>query len=179
MKKTVAILLTLLMLAALLAACAKTEQPAGTQAPETKAPETEAVPEGVYVAFNGVNLVPGGPFAELKDKLGAETKPAETIDSCDENSDWQQTSHYYGDVRITENKDGMVEGIEVSGSSDAALNGVIRIGTTADEVKAVLGEPGTDQPWGLYYEDLPMVNVFLDEETGKVTGFMVMNSFIM
>lgn len=179
MKRTIAIVCTLLLLAALTVGCAKSEpaatQPAATQPAETQPKE----PEGVYVLVNGQYVVPDVPFADYKDKLGAESKPAETIGSCDEDSDWSQTSHFYGSVKLVEDKDGILTGIEVDGG-DAAVNGKIKVGATAEEIKAVLGTPDTDETWGIYYDaSKPMITFWLDEETGKCTGFAVMTNFIM
>ena len=55
--------------------------------------------------------------------------------------------------------------------------GKIRIGATADEVKEVLGEPDTDAAWGIYYTSSnPWVNLYLDEESGTISGFALMKS---
>lgn len=158
----------------------KTDVPATTEAPKTEAPATTDAPEtGYYVEINGQKIVLGVPFEELKALLPEETAPAETIGSCDEDSDWQQTTHTYDGFTITEDKDGIANGITVN-AGDYTVNGLIGIGATKEEVKAAFGEPGTDAEWGLYYDaSKPMLNFYLDEETGLVSGFSVMLSFIM
>ena len=193
-------LLAVLLIAALFAGCVstpatteapKTEAPATTEAPKTEAPATEApateAPADTqaldksefYVEINGQKIVVGVPFEELVPLLPEETAPAETIGSCDENSDWRQTTHTYDGFIIAEDKDGIAVGIVVS-SGDCALNGQLRIGSTRDEVKALLGEPDTDAEWGLYYDDpLPMVDFMLDEESNTVTSFSLMIAFVM
>ena len=163
-KKILCVLLAVLLLAALFAGCKKTEE---------KTDPTEAEEEGVFVTVNGFNLKVGVAYADVKDKLGKETAPAETIDSCDPDSDWKQTMHFYDGVIVTEDKDGNIDGIQVQ-EGDSALMGKIRIGATKEEVKAVLGEPDTDAEWGIYYESDPMINFYLDEETGLISGFAVM-----
>ena len=205
MKKTLSVLLALVLLAALAAGCANQPQPTGTQspvntqapAPDTKeapapitteapspitteapAPETTKAPaeapEGIYIDMNGVQIVVGVPFADLEEALGPQTAPAETIYACDPDSDWQQTMHYYEGVIVCEDKDGVINNVQVS-EGDAALMGKLRIGATPEEVKAVFGTPETEETWGMYYESTtPWVNFYLDDETGLVTGFSLM-----
>ncbi len=113
-------------------------------------------------------------FTCSQNQLGTETQPAEVITSCDENSDWQQTMHFYGSVIVTEDKDGIIDSVTVNGG-ESTLMGKIAIGATKDEVKSVLGDPGTDDSWGLYYDSTnPWVNVYTDEETGLVSGFALL-----
>lgn len=101
--------------------------------------------------------------------------PAETIESCDEGSDWKQTMHYYEGVTITENKDCVIDCVQV-GDGDAALMGKIRIGASRDDVIAFFGTPDTDESWGIMYENTsPMVNFYLDDETGLISGFALMS----
>ena len=72
-------------------------------------------------------------------------------------------------------KDGIIDGIQVQ-EGDSALMGKIKIGAARDDVKALLGEPETDETWGMFYETKPGVNLYLDEETGLVSGFAIMYS---
>ena len=180
MKKTLSILLTLLLIAALFVGCGSQSKPAESQTPATaqppattEAPSTE--PEGIFITVNGVNVTVGIPFASLEEALGPQTAPSETIDSCDLNSDWKQTMHYYDGAIVTEDKDGNIDGVQISGG-DSALMGKIRVGATKDDVIAVLGTPDTDESWGIYYENTkPMVNCYLDESTGLIDGFALMS----
>lgn len=170
MKKTLSILLALLLIAALLAGCGQKTP----SAPAEDAYSAETADAGIYVTVNGQNLTVGVPYAGVQEKLGEETQPAETITSCDENSDWKQTMHFYEGLTVTEDKDGNIDGVQVSGG-EYALMGKIKIGATKDEVKEVLGEPDTDAAWGLYYTSgAPWVNIYVDEETGLVSGFALM-----
>lgn len=190
MKKVLSILLAVLLLATLFAGCkaksknpdATTEanEPAENESGETNTVESEPVEttpaeeDGIFVTYNGQNIKVGVPFTEMQDMLGEETQPAETIDSCDEGSDWKQTMHFYSGMIVTENKDGIIDGIQVQ-EGEAALMGKIKIGASKDDVKAVLGEPDTDESWGIYYEKTnPMVNFYLDDETGLISGFALM-----
>ncbi len=193
MKQILSLVLALLLVAALFVGCTPETKPTEvptekqtekqTEAPtekqtEAPAPETTEAPAAeVYVDVNGEKIVLGVPFEELKDKLPAETQPAETIDSCDPDSDWKQTIHYYDGFVVKENKDGVAMAIEVS-EGEYTVNGQIKIGSTRDEVKAVLGQPDDDTEWGLYYTTtMPLMNFYVDEETGLVTGFGIMTEF--
>jgi hypothetical protein len=187
-KSILSALLAVLLIAALFAGCAsepaateapKTEAPA-TEAPKTEAPATTEAPEAkYYVEVNGQKIVLGVPFEELKALLPEETAPAETIGSCDEDSDWKQTTHTYDGFTVTEDKDGIANGITVN-KGNYTVNGLIGIGASKEDVKAAFGEPDTDAEWGLYYEKTsPMMNFYLDEETDTVCSFAVMLSFIM
>ena len=170
MKKVISLLLALLVVA-LCAGCGKNDASAGS---DSAGADTAA--DGIYITVSGQNLTLGIPYAGVKDQLGEETQPAEVLTSCDDNSDWQQTMHFYDGIIVTEDKDGNIDGVQVSGG-DSALMGKIKIGATRDEVKAALGEPDTDQTWGIYYTTTnPWVNIYVDEETGLVTGFALMPS---
>lgn len=187
MKKTLSILLAVLLIAALLVGCsndkaksdaksdASDKTDSSNKSDESKTdPSGEETEEGIFVLINGQNIKVGVPFADMEDKLGKEAQPAETSDSCDEGSDWKQTMHFYDGMIVTENKDGIIDGLQVS-DGDAALMGKIRIGATKDDVKALLGNPDTDESWGIFYENTnPKINLYLDEETGLITGFALM-----
>ncbi len=170
MKKVLSILLAVLLLATLFVGCK-----GDSKKPDDATEKNETVEEeGVFITYNGQNIKTGVPFTEMKDKLGKETQPAETIDSCDEGSDWKQTMHFYEGVIVTENKDGIIDGVQVQ-EGDSALMGKIKIGASKDDAKALLGEPDTDQSWGLYYTNSnPQITVYLDEETGVISGFALM-----
>ena len=182
LKRTFAVVLTLALIAALLIGCAKTEKPAETQASTeaSKPAATEAAPvetepaetDGVFIVLNGVNVTTGVAYASIADRLGDETRPPETIEACDPASDWRQTMHYYGDNIVTEDKDGIIDTIQIY-NDEAALMGQFRIGAAAEDVRALFGTPETEGLLGMYYSERdPMVNVFL--ENGIVTGFNLM-----
>ena len=143
--------------------------------------ETQAEPVeiDVWLEVNGQQIRVGVPFAELEPMLPEETAPVQEIDSCDENSDWHQSTHTYDGFTITVNKDGVAVGINVV-DGDYALNGTVKIGSKPDDVKAAFGTPDTDEAWGIYYYGtMPMLNFYLDEETGMVSGFGIMSEFVM
>ena len=202
MKKFCTILLGMMLAASLAAGCgqsgksnqetkaaeAQTTEAQTTEAQATEAQTTEAqtaeaqAPEGIYLAYNGVNVQIGMAFADVKDGLGEEMKPAETIGSCDENSDWTETTHYYPGFVMTEDKDGNITGFTISEfefeGKDAALNGQLKLGATSEEAKAVLkdvlGDPDTEDETSIYYNAGPWVGVMLDEDSKTVNSIMVM-----
>lgn len=163
LQKIISLFLALLLIAAVFAGCKKKEA--------SGASDGDAAPEGIYITVDGTNLSVGIPFADVKDKLGAEVQPAEELTSCDENSDWRQTQHFFEKVTVAEDKDGIIDQVLVL-EGDALLMGKVGIGATKADVIAVLGEPPADgnTAWGLYYDH---ASVMLDEETGIVTGFIL------
>ena len=202
MKKFYAIVLGMMLAASLAAGCgqsgeskqetkaaeAQTTEAQTTEAQTTEAQTTEAqtqeaqAPEGIYLAYNGTNVQPGMAFADVKDGLGEESKPAETIGSCDENSDWTETTHYYPGFVLTEDNEGNITGFTISEyefeGKDASLNGQLKLGATLEEAKAVLkdvlGDPDTEDETSIYYNAGPWVGVMLDEDSKTVNSIMVM-----
>ena len=161
--KILSLLLAVLMIAALFAGCAGETKP--TEAQTEK--QTEAQTE-----------VDTDPQSET-DTQAEPAAPVQEVDSCDPDSDWHQTTHTYDGFTVTVNKDGVAVGISVV-DGDYALNGTVKIGSTPDDVKAAFGTPDTDEEWGIYYYGtMPMLNFYLDEETGLISGFGVMSEFVM
>ena len=186
MKKTLTLVCTILLLAALAAGCASgpkadptpapTQQPTQQPAPE---PTQEPAPEfaGMYILCNGTKVTVGMPFSDVKDGLGTETRPADVVLPCDGSDAYKDTIHYYGTLAVTENISGVISNLEISDlyetEGDAALMGKIKIGNTQAEAIAALGEPSSplaDDDYALTYElEDGVVLVFLDPETNKET----------
>ena len=198
MNRIIALMLAALLLAAVFAGCAREKTPETTKAPETQAPETRApetkapetqAPETeaadqqdfFWFTLNGTEIHMGVPYAELKEKLGDEAKPSETIEACDPSSDWVQIVHFYPGITVNEDKNGNVFGIELGeynvGPGDAVINGTLKVGvSTRDDVVSVLGEPEPNE-YGMFYNwNGYMLAVYLDEETGLLSSAMVMES---
>ncbi len=167
MKKAVFLMLAALLLAALLLGCADAKQPAETAA-STPAPQDSAAEpaerEGIFVTVNGVEVYTGVPYAEYREKLGKEIKPAEEVLACDPGSDWKQTMHFYQGVTVSEDKDGLVNSIQVE-AGDAAILGKLGIGATREEVKALLGQPDEEDEWSLFYSSTQPQIMFIPAET--------------
>ena len=174
LKKWIALFLILVLAASLLVGCAKDNK--DTKDPEETTAPAEEVVEGVYVTINGQNVQLGMAYADVADKLGEETQPAEVIDSCDPESDWKQTMHYYPGVTITEDKDGNLDSFSLGepvNGSEVLFMGKIKVGATADDVVAVMGEADQADEYSLFYTSQgPWIGVYLED--GKVTGIMIM-----
>ena len=174
MKKTSCIVISMLLIVAALAGCSSDKKA------ET---ETAAAEEGVYVSINEVKVHTGQAYADVKDALGDEIKPSETIESCDPDSDWVQIMHYYAGTIVSEDKDGNIMSIEVTDreqASDAAFlcaPDPVRLGDKFEDVKTIIGEPDQEDEYSLFYTSGdPMIYIYLDENAGTVTGIMLMGA---
>ena len=189
MKKTLVVMCIVLLLAALAAGCAtapKTEPTAAPTQQPTAEPTPEPAPEpaGMYILCSGTKLAVGMQFADVKDGLGAETRPADVILPCDGGDAYKDTIHYFGTLAVTEDKDGVIAQLEISDlyetEGDAALMGKIKIGNTQAEAIAALGEPSTplaDDDYALTYDlENGVVLVFLSPDDNKetVSGINIM-----
>ena len=189
MKKTLVVICIVLLLAALVVGCASAPKTEPTAAP-TQQPAAEptpgpaAEPAGMYILCRGTKLAVGMQFADVKDGLGAETRPADVILPCDGGDAYKDTIHYFGTLAVTEDKDGVIAQLEISDlyetEGDAALMGKIKIGSTQADAIAALGEPSTplaDDDYALTY-DLAngVVLVFLSPDDNKetVSGINIM-----
>ena len=110
---------------------------------DLSAPDTGV--EGAYVLFNGIELKAGGKFSAVKDKLGDTAKPDETIEPCDGGTAGTRIMHYYTGVTITEYvDDDTMEFIEINsrdvGEGDASLGGTVKLGGSAEDATALLGD---------------------------------------
>ena len=113
------------------------------EAVDNSAPDTGV--EGAYVEFNGIQLKAGGKFSAVKDQLGETAKPDETIEPCDGGTAGTRIMHYYTGVTITEYvDDDTMEFIEINGrdvkEGDASLGGTVKLGQSADDAVALLGD---------------------------------------
>ena len=167
---------------------AKTE-PAKTEAPETEAPETEA-PETedtgtepqlleldeIFVTVKDVKVVLRAPYADVKDALGEEIRPADVEGSCDPGSDWCRTYHHYEGIDVVEDQNGNVVNFEMHEDSDSvAFMGKIKLGSPVDTVYEVLGQPEPND-YGIFYNttDGVYIAIYPTEDGDTVYGIMVM-----
>ena len=178
MKNTARLLCLILLLTVLLSGCSAAAGPETAAAPRQTAPvERESTPgksdpaasgsmatpdgttpppdesttapddtDGMYLLVNGTRITLGMKFADVREALGAQTAPDEELRNCD--GSFFGTFHFYPDLTVGENPDGLIYGIEVNslfeGEGDAALMGKVRIGTTLEEALAVLGKPDNE-----------------------------------
>ena len=183
MKKTLSLLLALLLLAALLTACAvKAPASPATELPQESNQETAPAPAAtggrMYILYNNTEDALGDTFADLKDSLGEEAAPAQEILPCDGSDLFKDTMHYYQGLSITENIDGIIKEIDVSDLygdvANASLMGQVVVGDTQAKALEVLGEPDNfplaEDDFSLTYQpDNQYVMVYLDPDNNKET----------
>lgn len=156
---------------------AKTEapatEPAKTEAPETEPAGTEAQLadfDEVFATINDVKVVLGAPYADVKEALGEETRPADVEGSCDPGSDWCRTYHHYEGIDVVEDQNGNVASIEMHEPADSvAFMGKIKLGAPLDTVYEVLGQ---HEPI-FYTTDAVYIAIYPSEdESNTVSGIM-------
>ena len=141
----------------------------------TAAPDTTT---GMYLLVNGARIAPGMRYADVREALGAQTAPDQELGSCDDPT-FVRTVHFYPNLTVTENPDGVIWGIELSsmyaGTGDAALLGTVGLGATLDEALAALGAPenagrAKEDRVLIYRQDGLEICVFLDAESGETVS---------
>ena len=176
MKKVLLFFLSAAILMTMLGGCAKQEEKTSEQtAQETQ--ETQQDPE-FYVLYNNVKLTVGVPFADVVDSLGEQTAPQQEIRPCDGGDAYLDVMHFYGNLVVTENKDGIIKTIELNNydqpDSGALVNGVVSLGMKTEEVVEKLGKPLyypiPEDDFALTYgNDEYSLVLFLDPDTNKET----------
>ncbi len=176
MKKLATILCAVLVLTLLVGCAAK-------PAPETEPAETPDAADGLYLVYNGAKLALGMSFADVKDALGEETRPADEILPCDGGDSFKDTMHHYAGMDVTEDINGIVKEIDVPGvdeSSEAAVLGKVKVGDKQSDAVAALGEPENyplaEDDFALTYKtDNQYINLFLDPDNKEtISGMMFM-----
>ena len=145
----------------------------------TESSSSIAAAEGMYMLVNGTEIALGMNYADVREGLGAETAPEQEFGSCDEDPSALKTVHFYPDLTVTEDSNGVICGIELNslfeGEGDSALIGKVTLGTTLDEAVAVLGEPenyplAEDDYALIYREDGQVIYVFLDVDGKQIVS---------
>ncbi len=134
--------------------------------------------DGMYMLVNGTRVELGMKYADVKEGLGAQTAPDQELGSCD-NPDFVRIVHFYPGMTVTENPDGTIWGMELSrmyaGEGDAALKGIVKLGTSLDAALAALGQPenassAKDDCMLIYQQDGQIVYIFLDTGNNAVSS---------
>lgn len=134
--------------------------------------------DGMYMLVNGTRVELGMKYADVKEGLGAQTAPDQELGSCDD-PDFVRIVHFYPGMTVTENPDGTIWGMELSrmyaGEGDAALKGIVKLGTTLDAALAALGQPenalsAKDDCMLIYQQDGQIVYIFLDTDNNAVSS---------
>ena len=132
---------------------------------------------GAYVTYNGTDVVIGSSFDSIKDKLGTEASPSQTIEPCD-GGDYVTTIYFYDGLEITKlERDGSIVNIALNmGSNDDALIcGKVKKGDSVDSVKEALGTPDSEDEFSINYTiETSPVCIYLDN--GVVTGATIFSA---
>ena len=175
MKKVLLFFLSAAILMTMLGGCAKQEEKNEEQAAQQE--QTQQDPE-FYVLYNNVKLTIGVPFADVVDQLGEQTAPQQEIRPCDGGDAYLDVMHFYGNLVVTENKEGIIKTIELNNydqpDSGALVNGVVSLGMKTEEVVEKLGKPLyypiPEDDFALTYgNDEYSLVLFLDPDTNKET----------
>ena len=147
-KKAIATTVVTALMVTSVASCAsskKAESEATTEAPEESAVQTEAAAEGeVYLELNGVKIMIGQSYDDIKDDLGATSKPDENVMPCTGEDIPLEIYHFYKGLTIGTTNDGIICEIVANPygeePGDAAFNGSIKKGDDISAVTDLLGE---------------------------------------
>ena len=177
LKKAAVLAATTAILTASLCACGGEKKEDTTAAAATEAAaQDETAASAVFFTINGAEVRMGAAWADIKDSLGAETKPSDTIQPCD-GGDYIQIVRYYEGAELTTLRDETVIGISMTmdGGGDVAIMGKVKKGDTTDAAKSALGTPASEDE-GMMSYDMNGDNLMIYLENGAVTGAMCMAS---
>lgn len=180
LKRFIAALATGVVLIGSLAACgSKSDDKKKTEATTAATEQQNTASADAFLSYNGVELKLNAAWADVKDKLGSETSPSETIQPCD-GGDYIQIMHFYKGLTVTTLRDETIVMLAVDSaadSSDAALNGKIKKGDSVDAVKEAFGAPASEDAGMLVYNmGNATVMIYLDDNNTAVTGVNLMKA---
>ncbi|MBQ6230752.1 MAG: hypothetical protein IJJ74_06500 [Eubacterium sp.] len=180
LKRFIAALATGVVLIGSLAACgSKSDDKKKTEATTAATEQQNTASADAFLSYNGVELKLNAAWADVKDKLGSETAPSETITPCD-GGDYIQIMHYYNGMVVTTLRDETIVMLSMDMSlegNDALLNGKIKKGDSLDAVKEALGAPASEDAGMLVYNmGNATVMIYLDDNNTAVTGANLMKA---
>ena len=135
--------------------------------------ETSSADNG-FVNFGGNDYKIGDDWNAVKDNLGSESKPSETIEPCD-GGDYIQIMHYYDGLCVTTLRDEKIISLSQEGeATDSILiMGKVKIGDSVDSAKEAIGEPDSSDEYQLNYSK-GSSDVMVYIENNAVSGFYIM-----
>lgn len=135
--------------------------------------ETSSADNG-FVNFGGNDYKIGDDWNAVKDNLGSESKPSETIEPCD-GGDYIQIMHYYDGLCVTTLRDEKIISLSQEGeATDSILiMGKVKIGDSVDSAKEAIGEPDSSDEYQLNYSK-GSSDVMVYIENNAVSGFNIM-----
>ncbi|MBO6115176.1 MAG: hypothetical protein J6P57_08980 [Lachnospiraceae bacterium] len=170
LKKLAVLTATALVLTTGMVACGDKKQ---SDKSTTKEAADDTSSSEVFFTVNGVEVKQGAVWADVKDTLGDEAKPSDTIEPCD-GGDYIQIIHYYEGAEITTLRDENIIGISMTtDSKDVDVMGAVKLGDTADAVKSALGTPNQEDESMIVYE-IGSSSLMLYMDNGVVNSAMCM-----
>ncbi|MCR5293036.1 MAG: hypothetical protein K6E28_09215 [Eubacterium sp.] len=169
LKKLFMILTMGAMMAAPLTACGSTGAEATTVA-SSDAKENSS--NEAFISYNGVELYMDMTFDSVKDNLGDEIQPSETIEPCG-GGDYIQILHYYKGLTVTTLRDETLIGLQATDDSVLA-QGSVKIGDPAESVKSAISKTPDNEDENMISYSLGKSTVMFYIENGKVTGINYM-----
>ena len=180
-KKLLATVTVGVLLLGSLAACGKKDDDkkesttAATTEDENLLTPDDNTSDGAFISYNGVNLSINQTFDEVKDKIGAETKPAETIEPCG-GGDYIQVIHFYEGLEVTTLRDETIVNMSIpmDTNSPATINGAFTNGASVADIKAALGDKPDmeDADMISYTSGSAQVNIYLTDGVMNGCSFM-------
>ena len=178
-----AILCSFFMIAALCSCSGK-----DNSSPEASAKNTEAVTEAegsadgsdnsavtglaasARVTYNGVTFGTGDKASDIVASLGDQARPSDTSKPCIPDAG-EMTNYYFAGMIISASQYDVITNISFTkdygdGTEAKTVDG-IGLGSTADEIKAALGNPDYEDEYGISYnaDKLSLSIVFDDDKT--------------
>ncbi len=130
------------------------ESSADERQPEV--PADAAFAEKTKIKYNGVTFYTGDTFADIKDKLGKESKPSQKSKPCVPDAH-DVEFYYYPGMIVQVNFEGKILEVSVSeeesAGGDGSTAGGLKLGDDLATVKRFLGEPTTEDEYGCTYEE--------------------------
>ncbi len=159
-KMICAALATMLAVTALWGCGEKKES--STTAAQTTAAATEAQAEltglaaKARVTYNGVTFGTGDKASEVVAGLGDQLRPAENSQPCIPGAG-ELTNYYFDGLTITASQFDVISRVSLNNDygqgQSAKIAGSVGIGSGAEETRAALGTPATEDEYGLSYQE--------------------------
>ena len=96
------------------------------------------------VVYNGEEFAVGDNINDIKEKLGEESKPSETVKACNPYAKGENTFYYYDGLAIETNYQGIICSVSLENDKPSLKSGA-KIGQRADEVTSVMTNGVVDE----------------------------------
>ena len=152
-------------------------------AASTELDPVSGLPTNAYFTVNGTKVAPGMKLADVKDSLGKEIQPSETIQPCDPTMENPTVEYYYNGIQITTSQEDVITMVDVripeEGTCEALFAGEIKLGDPVDSIKECLGEGDDDDEVALTYHpgDNSIIMVYKDDEGNNTISGIILASY--